>query len=179
VTDGVLLDAAGKPLPNISVTIRPEHGNGDDRHARTDEEGAFRFARLRAGNFAITFRQPGVTVPGVVAGKPFKYRILGSQSISGRIKRQEFEALEMGHEQELVAEPICAPSYGRATRRHVALIDREKGTFEFHYLPAGEYRITGELTAGFKGETKQFTVKGEARVEAGAEDLVIRLVFKK
>ncbi len=61
----------------------------------------------------------------------------------------------------------------------MARIDREKGTFEFRYLLPGEYRITGEFEAGFKGKPKQFTVKGNVQAKAGTENLEIRLVFKK
>ncbi len=181
VIEGRLLDAAGAPLPNVSVTAKPDPEDGSDHSGfdRTDDKGRFKLTRLRAGTYAVNFQGPGVTVGGVTAGERLKHRLKGSLGITGRIKRQEFEALRLGHRTELEAVPVSPPPADRVTRRHVARIDREKGTFEFRYLLPGEYRITGEFEAGFKGKPKQFTVKGNVQAKAGTENLEIRLVFKK
>ncbi len=56
--EGTVLDAAGAPVPNASITI---HNPATDQSltATTDEKGGFRFSLLEPATYEITFTTTG------------------------------------------------------------------------------------------------------------------------
>ena len=78
---------------------------------------------------------------------------------------------------ELTAVPLRDPEPGGVTRRHIARVNREDGTFMFRHLPEGAYRIEGTVTAGFRLRSRRFCVRGEVVAKPGDEDVELRLVF--
>ncbi|MCU0724424.1 MAG: carboxypeptidase-like regulatory domain-containing protein [Planctomycetes bacterium] len=173
--DGRLLDAAGRPLAGVVASAGPDAGRPPRSYARTDAEGRFRLSRLPPGPWAVRFHEPGVTVRGVRPGAVFEYRLVGGLTLSGRVRRQEWDALS-GPDGELEAVRLGPSASRDVEEKHVADL-ADDGTFVFRYLPPGTYRISGSVAAGFHDRPRHFVLREEVHVRAGSPDVELRLRF--
>jgi hypothetical protein len=80
---GRALDSSGGVLPGVTVTITSPAMIGGARTAVTDEQGAYRFTQLAAGEYRVSFALPGfqtLNIEGV------RVTIGATQTINGTLR---------------------------------------------------------------------------------------------
>lgn len=166
---GRVIDASGKPLPDVEIRFDdagPEAGDRYDSPAelkcQTDAEGRFRFEGLPAGKATLHARKNGYCSPGLPPSidtpkDDVELRLLKASSITvtvdfGKNKPpKDYMAMLSPEGGDVIG------SYGGAGSIN------KKNQFKFDAVPPGKYILTGRPNPGREDETTEpFTVNVEA-----------------
>jgi hypothetical protein len=142
--------ADGRPLEGWTVTLAEEHarGAGDERRARTANDGSFVFTGCAAESYAIEIRAPGLSRGSSLAelrcvrpgGAPAVLGFAGEAAPAARLRGNLAEArVPAGDAVVVAARRTADGAEGRSVVE--AIVDPATGAFEIGPLAAGEYAV--------------------------------------
>jgi protocatechuate 3,4-dioxygenase beta subunit len=168
-------DASGRPLRDVSVTLRQLDPGGGADHAVTGGRGEARFIGLAPAPYSYRAQAPGR--PEVTASfrldegerKHVTVRLGGSNlSITGRVRNQQGEpvpGIEVSAVRHRFASSVSEDESGDGSMRRT--LSREDGSFAIGGLAEGEYEIQTTATRRYA------SLKLTLQAGAGSTDLIL------
>lgn len=150
---GTVTDMSGNPASEVEVVLTGlEEGSQIEQSLLTDAEGAYIFADLAAGQYAVRFEKPGYAI------EPAQTTVVG-----GHITRLAERALFHGI--DIRVEGVSGKSVSDATVRILdkatsvrqAVVSYQQGYRNADYLPAGDYVVTVEKT-GYEPASQEVSI---------------------
>jgi hypothetical protein len=143
IVAGIVVDAAGKPVRNAVIAVRPEGAEGDALGARTDENGVFSVVGPeecdRFEVFAETEDAAGRSGGGLRRGRTGLRLVLEPAArLVGRVETPSASLLPL----------VEVALWTKEDVRVATVRPRRDGTFRFVHVAAGEYRIVASLPSG-------------------------------